>query len=76
MNSGAATALSTPQPYDTGSILGSDLSCRAAVGRPGRIEPKARHSGSQIDCSRDGRYLAFQSEEVLQESIGMIDNVR
>jgi hypothetical protein len=29
----------------------------------------------QFDASPDGRYLAFQTDQVLQENIGMIENV-
>ena len=31
--------------------------------------------GNQIDVSPDGRYIVFQSQQVLQENIGIIDNV-
>jgi serine/threonine-protein kinase len=30
---------------------------------------------SQMDVSRDGRYVVFQSQQVLQENIGVIDNL-
>jgi hypothetical protein len=30
---------------------------------------------SQMDVSPDGRYVVFQSEQVLQENIGVIDNL-
>lgn len=32
--------------------------------------------GNQMDVSPDGRYIVFQSQQVLQENIGIIDNVR
>ena len=32
--------------------------------------------GNQIDVSPDGRYIVFQSQQVLQENIGIIDNVQ
>ncbi|MGH9739527.1 MAG: LpqB family beta-propeller domain-containing protein [Candidatus Acidiferrales bacterium] len=32
-------------------------------------------TGVQFDASPDGRYLAFQTDQVLQENIGMIENV-
>ena len=32
-------------------------------------------TGMQFDASPDGRYVAFQAEQVLQENIGMIENV-
>jgi eukaryotic-like serine/threonine-protein kinase len=32
--------------------------------------------GNQFDVSPDGRYLAFQTQPVLEENIGMIENVR
>ena len=36
----------------------------------------ARAEGNQIDVSPDGRYIVFQSQQVLQENIGIIDNVQ
>jgi hypothetical protein len=32
--------------------------------------------GNQFDVSPDGRHLAFQTQPVLEENIGMIENVR
>ena len=32
--------------------------------------------GNQIDISPDGRHIVFQSQQVLQENIGIIDNVQ
>jgi hypothetical protein len=32
--------------------------------------------GNQIDVSPDGRYIVFQSQQVLQENIGIIDNIQ
>ena len=32
--------------------------------------------GNQIDVSPDGRYIVFQSQQVLQENIGIIENVQ
>lgn len=32
--------------------------------------------GNQVDVSPDGRYIVFQSQQVLQENIGIIDNVQ
>jgi len=31
---------------------------------------------TQIDVSPDGRHIVFQSQQVLQENIGIIDNVQ
>jgi hypothetical protein len=32
--------------------------------------------GNQIDVSPDGSHIVFQSQQVLQENIGIIDNVQ
>ena len=34
------------------------------------------YEGNQIDVSPDGRYIVFQSQQVLQENIGIIDNIQ
>jgi hypothetical protein len=33
-------------------------------------------AGSQMDVSPDGRHVVFQSQQVLQENIGIIDNLQ
>jgi hypothetical protein len=34
------------------------------------------HTQSQFDVSPDGLHIAFQTQQVLQENIGIIDNVQ
>jgi hypothetical protein len=56
---------------------GSGLS-RASGTLPLLYDPNYFHSRTenQFDVSPDGRHIAFQTQQVLQENIGIIDNVQ
>lgn len=42
----------------------------------GNVNYVHSYVGNQIDVSPDGRHIVFQSQQVLQENIGIIDNVQ
>ena len=51
---------------------------RASATLPLLYNPNYFHSRtqSQFDVSHDGLHIAFQTQQVLQENIGIIDNVQ